>query len=197
MFLNNVGPTCFRVMSSTHQLTTLSPVATFKIDFGLFVCAGFVACSATNPIWFVKTRLQLDNASGSRQLTAGQVIRSIYRQSVGTLLKTFYCCGRGNGCAFLRSLLLITLLSFVDFNLIHRSNFDLLILQTVNSIIELELLPWLTGFSTEQACADNLLPRLKRLLYLFIVLYIDQATAIPCVKHSLLLSDKWIMLAFF
>lgn len=43
-------------------------------------CAGFVACSATNPIWFIKTRLQLDHRSGQR-LTAGQCIRRIYTQS--------------------------------------------------------------------------------------------------------------------
>uniref|UniRef100_T1ID26 Mitochondrial carrier protein n=1 Tax=Rhodnius prolixus TaxID=13249 RepID=T1ID26_RHOPR len=41
---------------------------------------GFVACTATNPIWFVKTRLQLDHSSGQR-LTAAQCIRRIYSQS--------------------------------------------------------------------------------------------------------------------
>ncbi|KAL1139804.1 hypothetical protein AAG570_006781, partial [Ranatra chinensis] len=43
--------------------------------------SGFVACSATNPIWFVKTRLQLDNSSGGQRLTAAQCIKRIYRQS--------------------------------------------------------------------------------------------------------------------
>lgn len=44
-------------------------------------CAGFVACSATNPIWFVKTRLQLDYTRSGQRLTASQCIRRIYRQS--------------------------------------------------------------------------------------------------------------------
>lgn len=44
-------------------------------------CAGFVACSATNPIWFVKTRLQLDFTTSGQRLTAGECIRRIYRQS--------------------------------------------------------------------------------------------------------------------
>lgn len=44
-------------------------------------CAGFVACSATNPIWFVKTRLQLDHRTSGERLTAGQCIRRIYHQS--------------------------------------------------------------------------------------------------------------------
>jgi len=44
-------------------------------------CAGFVACSMTNPIWFVKTRLQLDYAKSGQRLTAAQCVRRIYRQS--------------------------------------------------------------------------------------------------------------------
>ncbi|XP_022199980.1 mitochondrial carrier protein Rim2 [Nilaparvata lugens] len=50
-------------------------------------CAGFVACSATNPIWFVKTRLQLDYTRSGQRLTASQCIRRIYRQSG---IKGFY-----------------------------------------------------------------------------------------------------------
>ncbi|XP_046405403.1 solute carrier family 25 member 36 [Ischnura elegans] len=42
--------------------------------------AGFVACSATNPIWFVKTRLQLDHATEGNRLTAVQCISQIYKQ---------------------------------------------------------------------------------------------------------------------
>lgn len=40
-------------------------------------CAGFMSCSITNPIWFVKTRLQLDQRSyGS--ITTFQCIKDIY-----------------------------------------------------------------------------------------------------------------------
>jgi len=42
--------------------------------------AGFVSCTATNPIWFIKTRLQLDQSKyGSK--TAWHCIRDIYRSS--------------------------------------------------------------------------------------------------------------------
>jgi len=42
-------------------------------------CAGFTASTATNPIWFIKTRLQLDQKrEGS--LTTMQCIRNTYRQ---------------------------------------------------------------------------------------------------------------------
>ncbi|KAJ9599445.1 hypothetical protein L9F63_010060, partial [Diploptera punctata] len=43
-------------------------------------CAGFVACTATNPIWFVKTRLQLDYARNGARMTAAQCIKKIYRK---------------------------------------------------------------------------------------------------------------------
>lgn len=42
-------------------------------------CAGFVACTLTNPIWFVKTRLQLDHRSN--KITAMECVQRIYRQS--------------------------------------------------------------------------------------------------------------------
>lgn len=43
--------------------------------------AGFAASTATNPIWFVKTRLQLDQKRAGT-MTAGECIRRIYTQSV-------------------------------------------------------------------------------------------------------------------
>lgn len=46
--------------------------------------AGFVACTATNPIWFVKTRLQLDHTRFGH-MTAAQCIRRIYAQTVSFL----------------------------------------------------------------------------------------------------------------
>ncbi|KZC09213.1 Solute carrier family 25 member 36-A [Dufourea novaeangliae] len=42
-------------------------------------CAGFVACTLTNPIWFVKTRLQLDHRTN--RITAMECVQRIYGQS--------------------------------------------------------------------------------------------------------------------
>ncbi|XP_058806151.1 mitochondrial carrier protein Rim2 [Phymastichus coffea] len=42
-------------------------------------CAGFVSCTATNPIWFVKTRLQLNHHTN--QTSALECIRRVYQQS--------------------------------------------------------------------------------------------------------------------
>ncbi|XP_057326654.1 solute carrier family 25 member 36-A [Microplitis mediator] len=46
-------------------------------------CAGFMACTATNPIWFVKTRLQLDHSRDAphNRSSAIECIKKIYRQS--------------------------------------------------------------------------------------------------------------------
>jgi len=56
----------------------------YRFKCNVFSCIGFVACTATNPIWFVKTRLQLD--SNGKQSTL-DTIRTIYRQSG---IKGFY-----------------------------------------------------------------------------------------------------------
>jgi len=46
-------------------------------------CAGFTACTATNPIWLIKTRVQLDRtraATGSK-FTVLQCIKLVYKES--------------------------------------------------------------------------------------------------------------------
>uniref|UniRef100_A0AAG5CVV5 Mitochondrial carrier protein n=1 Tax=Anopheles atroparvus TaxID=41427 RepID=A0AAG5CVV5_ANOAO len=40
-------------------------------------CAGFASSTATNPIWFIKTRMQLDSNANGR-MTVGQCVRRIY-----------------------------------------------------------------------------------------------------------------------
>lgn len=41
-------------------------------------CAGFMSCSLTNPIWFVKTRLQLDQRTYGSSISTMQCIKDIY-----------------------------------------------------------------------------------------------------------------------
>ena len=48
--------------------------------------AGFTASSLTNPIWLVKTRLQLDKASGENTLSVRKCIRNIVREYVSPSL---------------------------------------------------------------------------------------------------------------
>lgn len=43
---------------------------------------GFTACTATNPIWFIKTRLQLDHSIYGHGSSALQCIQKVYRQHV-------------------------------------------------------------------------------------------------------------------
>lgn len=54
-------------------------------------CAGFVSSTLTNPIWFVKTRLQLDYAKDNR-MTAMQCIRNIYSTSVSKAINKITRC---------------------------------------------------------------------------------------------------------
>lgn len=45
-------------------------------------CAGFASASATNPIWFIKTRLQLDTSTNvQQQMTVRECIQRIYTTS--------------------------------------------------------------------------------------------------------------------
>lgn len=41
--------------------------------------AGFTACTATNPIWFIKTRLQLDSAQFGKHVTTMECMKRVYR----------------------------------------------------------------------------------------------------------------------
>lgn len=64
---------------SKEFLNTCLPPNSAPVHVGSAFCAGFVACSATNPIWLVKTRLQLDHNADGRPMTAKQVVRRVYR----------------------------------------------------------------------------------------------------------------------
>ena len=44
--------------------------------------AGFSASTTTNPVWLIKTRLQLDRDSGKHRLTIRKTIRNIYNEGV-------------------------------------------------------------------------------------------------------------------
>ncbi|XP_033104649.1 solute carrier family 25 member 36-like isoform X2 [Anneissia japonica] len=42
--------------------------------------AGFTASTLTNPIWFVKTRLQLDRSTKEGKVSTGSIIKSVYQK---------------------------------------------------------------------------------------------------------------------
>ena len=58
--------------------------------------AGFTASSLTNPIWLVKTRLQLDKASGENTLSVRKCFRNIVREYVSP---RFWGIGNWDGMA--------------------------------------------------------------------------------------------------
>ncbi|KAK2581856.1 hypothetical protein KPH14_002319 [Odynerus spinipes] len=64
---------------SKIAFNTILPPDTAIVHVCSAFCAGFVACTLTNPIWFIKTRLQLDHRTN--KITAIECTRRIYRQS--------------------------------------------------------------------------------------------------------------------
>lgn len=64
---------------SKVTFNTILPPDTPIVHVCSAFCAGFVACTLTNPIWFIKTRLQLDHRTN--KITAIECTRRIYRQS--------------------------------------------------------------------------------------------------------------------
>ncbi|XP_014603087.1 PREDICTED: solute carrier family 25 member 36-A [Polistes canadensis] len=69
---------CAYSKSKTAFNTILPPDTPIVHVFSAFG-AGFVACTLTNPIWFIKTRLQLDHRTN--KITSIECMRRIYRQS--------------------------------------------------------------------------------------------------------------------
>ena len=57
-----------------------------------FLFLGFTASTATNPIWLIKTRLQLDRAPGTQSLNIRKCIQKIHQDLVRNQLnqKWFY-----------------------------------------------------------------------------------------------------------
>jgi solute carrier family 25 protein 33/36 len=60
----------FRIFSTDSPFSHITSAA----------CAGFVSSTATNPIWFVKTRLQLDHDSSSK-MSVRDCVKRIYQQN--------------------------------------------------------------------------------------------------------------------
>ncbi|XP_064642274.1 solute carrier family 25 member 36-A-like isoform X2 [Lineus longissimus] len=68
-----------KAKSFCNRLTVLTPESPL-VHICAACFAGFSACTTTNPIWFIKTRLQLDQkAKGS--LSVSECIKDIYQES--------------------------------------------------------------------------------------------------------------------
>lgn len=67
----------FCYANSKKYLNTVLNPDTPLVHIGSAVTAGVTACTATNPIWLIKTRLQLDQKRNNR-LTIRQCIKRIY-----------------------------------------------------------------------------------------------------------------------
>ncbi|XP_052082904.1 solute carrier family 25 member 36-like isoform X2 [Mytilus californianus] len=76
----------FSYANMKNYLNTVMNPETPLVHIGSAVTAGFTACTLTNPIWFVKTRLQLDSKKDN-SLTCRQCVKNIY-QTEG--VKAFY-----------------------------------------------------------------------------------------------------------
>ncbi|KAL5013316.1 hypothetical protein ScPMuIL_007586 [Solemya velum] len=76
----------FSYANTKKYLNTVLTPDTPLVHIGSAVTAGVTACTATNPIWFVKTRLQLDQKRND-SLTCRQCVKNIYKD-MG--LKGFY-----------------------------------------------------------------------------------------------------------
>jgi Mitochondrial carrier protein len=68
--VNNLLPLVARFLPTDSPFSHITSAA----------CAGFVSSTATNPIWFVKTRLQLDHDSNSK-MNVRECIKRIYQQN--------------------------------------------------------------------------------------------------------------------
>ncbi|KAL0275691.1 UNVERIFIED_CONTAM: hypothetical protein PYX00_003480 [Menopon gallinae] len=73
---------------SKDYFNTVMPPNTSVVHISSAACAGFVASTVMNPVWFVKTRLQLDRqGKHGPKMTATQCIKGIYKKSG---IKGFY-----------------------------------------------------------------------------------------------------------
>ncbi|XP_037090084.1 solute carrier family 25 member 36-like [Pollicipes pollicipes] len=66
-----------------QRLTPESPI----VHMASAMCAGFCSCTATNPIWFIKTRLQLDQHRFGQRLRVVDCISRVYAE---TGIRGFY-----------------------------------------------------------------------------------------------------------
>ena len=83
------GTDCVETSYTWTSIKELMPLIRLQMDSILihtliFVVAfpGFSASTCTNPIWLIKTRLQLDKSSGTRTLTIRHCAAKIYTELV-------------------------------------------------------------------------------------------------------------------
>lgn len=66
----------FTYAESKRFFNSVLPPETSFVHLCSAACAGLSSCTVTNPIWFVKTRLQLDRDMHGKSLTVNQCIRN-------------------------------------------------------------------------------------------------------------------------